>query len=158
MLKSAESIFGAALILFALVLFLSGMPLRHFGYSGGGWIEEVTIYLVAWGMLLAAASCVAHDDHVRTDFFIRILSDRLRHLADILAAISGIAFCFAMAWFGWLVLDFSLAWDERGPSFLQIPTAWYYAALPVSMLLCSLRFVFKLYSIVTSDSQKVEPK
>ena len=151
MIKSAESIAGATLLILSLIVFLSGMVLRLAGYSVGGWIEEVTIYLVAWGLLLSAASCVAHGEHVRADFFLQLVGERFRFYADILAAISGFIFCIFMAWFGWLVVEFALAWDERGPSYLQIPTAWYYAALPVSMVLCSIRYIINLVAIITKS-------
>lgn len=61
---------------------------------------------------------------------------------------AGLAFCVLLAWFGWKVVQFALAWDERGPSFLQIPTAWFYAALPVSMLACSIRYCLEIVSLL----------
>lgn len=152
--QTIESLIGAALLLAGLALFLSGMVLRWTGSPlGGAWIEEVTIYLVAWGMLMAAASAVALDEHVRVDFVLRLLGPKAERRADILAAVAGLAFCLMMAWFGWEVVQFALRWDERGPSMLQIPMAYYYAALPVSMLLCSLRYVFKLYAMIFKGSQ-----
>ena len=114
MLKSIESIVGATLLILSLIVFLSGMVLRLAGFSVGGWIEEVTIYLVVWGLLLAAASCVTYGEHVRADFFLRLIGERFRYFADILASVSGFLFCIIMAWFGWLVVEFALAWDERG--------------------------------------------
>lgn len=149
MAKTIESLFGAAVILTALLLFLGGMLLRWIGSPyAGGWVEEVTIYLVAWGMLLSAASGVATNDHVRADFFLRLIGPKAHRLADFLAAAAGLLFCAAMAWFGWEVVEFSLQWDERGPSILQIPTAYYYAALPVSMALCGLRYIAKFLELL----------
>lgn len=149
MWKSLESLAGSAVILAALLLFLSGMVARFFSLSfSGGWITEVTIYLVAWGLLLSAASCVAERDHVRADFFLRLFGPRLRRSAEILAAAAGFAFCLALGWFGWKVVVFALAWDERGPSYLQLPMAWFYAALPVSMVACSLRYLIELFGLI----------
>ena len=149
MAKTIESLCGAAVILTALLLFLGGMLLRWIGSPyAGGWVEEVTIYLVAWGMLLSAASGVATNDHVRADFFLRLIGPKAHRLADFLAAAAGLLFCAAMAWFGWEVVEFSLQWDERGPSILQIPTAYYYAALPVSMALCGLRYIAKFLELL----------
>jgi len=154
MLKNTESYLGALLVLAALLLFLSGMVFRLLSLSlSGGWIAEVSIYMVAWGLLMSAAGCVANDDHVRADFFLQMAGPKTRHMADILAALSGIAFCAALAWFGLKVVQFALAWDERGPSFLQIPRAYYYAALPVSMALCSLRYASVLISLLRRDPQ-----
>ncbi|MGI9487390.1 MAG: TRAP transporter small permease [Geminicoccaceae bacterium] len=147
--KSIESYAGSAIVLVALLLFLLGMVFRLASIPlGGGWITEVTIYLVAWGLLLSAAGCVAHGEHVRADFFLRMIGPRFRYAAELLAALAGLAFCTALAWFGFQVVAFALAWDERGPSYLQIPTAWFYAALPVSMVACSLRYAVELMMLV----------
>ena len=153
MLKSVESYLGSVLILGALLLFLAGMVLRLTSSPlGGGWITEVTIYLAAWGLLLSAAGCVAHVEHVRADFLLRLAGRRFRYFADVLAAVAGLLFCATLAWFGWKVVVFALAWDERGPSFLQIPTAWFYAALPVSMAACSVRYVIELITLLRRGS------
>lgn len=149
MWKSLESHVGSALVLGALLLFLSGMVLRYFSLPfGSGWIGEVSIYLVAWGLLLSAAGCVAEREHVRADFFLRMTGPGFRRIAEVLAAVAGLAFCAAMTWFGWKVVAFAVAWDERGPSILQLPMAWYYAALPVSMAACSVRFLIELVLVL----------
>lgn len=149
MLKSLESLLGGALVLGALILFLSGMASRYFSLGlGGGWIAEVSVYLVAWGLLLSAAGCVAHGEHVRADFFLRMTGEKFRRRADMLASLCGLAFCLALAWFGWEVVAFALAWDERGPSYLQIPMAYFYAALPASMALCALRYAIELAAML----------
>ncbi len=149
MKRPIEGPIGSAIALMALLLFLSGMVARYFSLPfGGAWISEVTIYLIAWGLLLSAAGCVAEREHVRADFFLRLTGPRFRRIADLLASIAGLAFCLAMAWYGYQVVEFALAWDERGPSYLQIPMAWYYAALPVSMAACSLRYVIELVVIL----------
>jgi TRAP-type C4-dicarboxylate transport system permease small subunit len=149
MLKTLESLVGSVLVLGALLLFLAGMVSRFFSLGlGGGWIAEVTVYLIAWGLLLSAAGCVAEQSHVRADFFLRMAGEGFRRIADILAAAAGLAFCLALGWFGWQVVEFALAWDERGPSYLQIPKAWFYAALPVSMALCSLRYLLELIALL----------
>ncbi len=144
-MKNIESLLGAVLVLAALLLFLGGMVLRYTAPTTGiGWIAEVTVYCVAWGVLLSTAGCVAHREHVRTDFFLRMTGPATRRLADILATLAGLVFCAALAWFGYQVVAFSVVLDERGPSILQIPMAYFYAALPVSMLLCAIRYLLEL--------------
>lgn len=157
MWKSIESTIGGLLVLAAICLFITGMVLRLMASPlAGGWVTEVTIYLTAWGLLVSAAGAVAERDHVRADFFLRMLGPRMRHGADILAILAGLAFCLAMAWFGLKVVQFALAWDERGPSFLQLPTAWFYAALPVSMLACTLRYVADLAVTLRSGPESAD--
>ena len=152
-LQSLESAIAAVLGIVALLLFLGGMVLRLVAPGAvGGWIEEVTIYLVVWALLLAAAGCVQRREHVRADFFIRHLPASGRKAAEVLAALAGLVFCAALAWFGWLVVDFALMLDERGPSVLQLPKAYYYAALPVSMAAMALRYVVETVRILRAPA------
>ena len=155
MFKTIESLFSAVLVLAGMLLFLSGMAFRIAGSPlAGGWVEEVTVYLVAWGTLLAAANAVAMNEHVRVDFFLEMASDRVKHLSQVLAALSGLAFCVAMTVFGWEVVEFARRWDERGPSMLQMPMAWYYLALPTSMAFCSLRYVIRLWELLRPETAR----
>ena len=108
--------------------------------------------MVAWGLLVSAAGCVAEGDHIRADFFLRMTSPKMHYLADILAAFAGLVFCAVLAWFGYKVVEFAFAWDERGPSYLQIPTGYYYAALPVSMALCSVRYFLLLAQLLRGSA------
>lgn len=157
MSKSLESLIGGFLVLMAVLLFVTGMVLRLISSPlSGGWVTEVTIYVTAWGLLISAAGGVAEREHVRVDFFLRMVGPRSRHVADLLATAVGFAFCLALAWFGWKVVQFALAWDERGPSFLQIPTAWFYAALPVSMLACSVRYLMEFIALVRGGPGRSE--
>lgn len=154
MFRSIETTLGSIIMLCALTLFLSGMVFRLTSSPlSGGWVAEVSIYLVAWGLLLSAAGCVAHNEHVRADFFLRMMGPGFRKVANVMASLAGLAVCSALAWFGFQVVEFALAWDERGPSYLQIPTAWFYAALPVSMAACSLRYLIELCQLIRSGSR-----
>ena len=68
--KSIESYVGGVLVLLALLLFLSGMLFRLTSSTlSGDWVSEISIYLVAWGLLVSAAGCVAESEHIRADFF-----------------------------------------------------------------------------------------
>ena len=149
MFKSIESYVGGIIVLMALLLFLSGMVFRLTSSAlSGGWVSEISIYMVTWGLLVSAAGCVAENEHIRADFFLRMTSPKLHYLADIFAALAGLIFCIVLAWFGFKVVEFAFAWDERGPSYIQIPTGYYYAALPVSMALCSIRYFILLAYLV----------
>ena len=93
MFRSIETRLGSLIMLGALLLFLSGMVFRLTSSPlSGGWVSEVSIYLVAWGLLLSAAGCVATNEHVRADFFLQLMGPKFRHIANILASAAGLAF------------------------------------------------------------------
>ena len=152
--KSIEAWVGSALLLSALLLFLSGMVFRGLSIDvSGDAITEVSIYLVVWGLLLSAAGCVAHREHIRADFFLRLTGQKLRAVAEVLASLSGLVFCAALTWYGWKVTEFAIAWDERSLSYLQLPMAWYYLALPISMAACTLRYMLELLSLARNGGR-----
>ena len=149
LLRNFESSLASALLLAALMLFLGGMTARIAGFPvRGGWVVELTVYLVVWSLFVATAACVVHRDHVRADFFVLRMGPKWRHLAEIAAAAAGLAFCLMLAVTGWMTVEFALMLDERGPSAMQFRKAWYYLALPVSMALCSVRYAFVLWQSV----------
>jgi TRAP-type C4-dicarboxylate transport system permease small subunit len=153
--KPFETWLAAILAIGALLLFLSGSLLRTLAPSLiGGWVEEITIYLIGWALLLAAAGGVQTSHHVRTTFLVVHLPTSWQHAADILGYLASMVFSGLLVWMGWLVVDFALLLDERGPSILQIPKVYYYASLPIAMALMCLRYGLGLYRMIRfSDYQ-----
>lgn len=135
---------SAALIFAALGVFLFGMGARALAPSlSGGWIEEITIYMVIWAAMLATATAAGHREHVRMDAVLNLLPLRERRALDVLGSLAAFAYCAALAWFGWLTVEFAMRIGERGPSVLRLPMGWYYASLPCGIGLCAARILIR---------------
>jgi C4-dicarboxylate transporter, DctQ subunit len=139
--RGAVTLLAAA----ALGVFLYGMLARFLvPRLAPDWSLELTVFLMVWAMLLAAGQMVSERRHVAVDLVIRLLPMSGRRIALTLAALAGIGFCLLLVWSGWLVIGFSLLFDERSQSTLRIPKVWYYAALPVAMGLMVVRYLLEL--------------
>jgi len=112
------------------------------------WGEEVIVYLTMWGIFLSGSALVRENRHVRADLVLRMLGARGQRLAEIFNTLLGLFFTGALAWFGWLVVDFALMLDERSISSLKFPIAWYYLGLPVGMGLMFAGYLLRLYDLL----------
>ena len=67
---------------------------------------------------------------------------------EVFNCIAAIAFCSALIWYGWQVVEIALLIDERSASDLRFPMWIYYSALPVGGLLMLIRYVIRLAGLV----------
>ena len=109
------------------------------------WAEEVIVYLVVWGIMLAASQLVRTDGHVRPDLVLRAVSPRVQRWMEVANCIIALAFCLALAWYGLSIVQTSWMLDERSSSDVQFPMWLYSAAVPTGAALMSGRYIVRLY-------------
>ena len=59
------------------------------------WAEEVIVYLIVWGIMLAASQLVRTDGHVRPDLVLRAAPARIQRWMEVINCIAALAFCAA---------------------------------------------------------------
>lgn len=144
----------AIIAIAALVVFMYGMLARFLlPQLAPDWAGEVTIFLVIWAVMLSASTLAGQHRHVRADLIIRLLPRPSRVSAEVFNLLVSIAFCVAMTWSGYLVVDFAILLDERSASTLRIPIVYYYACLPLAMGLMSIRYTLRLVELVRSKGE-----
>ena len=149
----------AAIAVAAIVVFMYGMLARFLlPQLAPDWAGEVTIFLVIWAVMLSASALAGEHRHVRADLIVRLLPRTTRIAAETFNLLMSIAFCSAMVWSGYLVVDFALLLDERSASTLRIPIVYYSACLPIAMALVTLRYALRLIDLVRTkgESELVE--
>ena len=77
------------------------------------WAEEVIVYLVVWGIMLAASQLVRTDGHVRPDLVLRAVSPRVQRWMEVANCVVALGFCAGLAWYGYSIVDTSWMLDER---------------------------------------------
>ena len=133
---------GAAAMLVGLVQVVGRYIAPHYAIS---WAEEVIVYLVVWGIMLAASQLVRTDGHVRPDLVLRVASPQVQRWMEVTNCVAAIAFCAGLAWYGWSIVGSSWQLDERSSSDLQFPMWLYSAAIPTGALLMTGRYINRLY-------------
>jgi C4-dicarboxylate transporter, DctQ subunit len=109
------------------------------------WAEEVIVYLIVWGIMLAASQLVRTDGHVRPDLVLRAAPARIQRWMEVINCIAALAFCAGLAWYGWSIVTTSWQLDERSSSDLQFPMWLYSAAIPLGATLMTGRYLIRLY-------------
>lgn len=107
--------------------------------------EELTIYIVIWATFLTASLLVREDGHVRADLLLRMMRPERQRWVEIANCGIALGFCLALTWYGWLVASDSYDLGERSNTVLSFPMWVYYAALPFSAALMSIRYARRLW-------------
>ena len=109
------------------------------------WAEEVIVYLIIWGIMLAASQLVRTDSHVRPDLVLRAVPPRFQRWMEVVNCLAALSFCIGLAWYGWSIVETSWQLDERSSSDLQFPMWLYSAAVPTGATLMTGRYLIRLY-------------
>jgi C4-dicarboxylate transporter, DctQ subunit len=133
---------GSLAMLVGLVQVVGRYVAPHYAIS---WAEEVIVYLIVWGIMLAASQLVRTDSHVRPDLLLRAVPPRAQRWMEVTNCIAALVFCVGLAWYGWSIVLTSWQLDERSSSDLQFPIWLYSAAIPTGAVLMSGRYVIRLY-------------
>jgi C4-dicarboxylate transporter, DctQ subunit len=110
--------------------------------------EEVIVYLVVWGIMLAASQLVRTDGHVRPDLVLRAVSPGVQRWMEAANCLVALAFCAGLAWYGFSIVETSWMLDERSSSDVQFPMWLYSAAVPTGAALMSGRYLIRLYRYI----------
>lgn len=117
---------------------------RYFATSlSSGWGDEVVVYLVVWGVMIAGSQLVRLDGHVRPDLVLRLMRPGTQRWFEAFNCIVAMVFCGGLVWYGWQIASTSWMLDERSSTGLAFPMWRYYLALPVGSGLMCLRYFFR---------------
>ncbi|MFO1188044.1 MAG: TRAP transporter small permease [Alphaproteobacteria bacterium] len=119
------------------------------------WADEITVYLVMWGIWLASSSLVQSDRHVRADVLPHYLGPTARWVLEIFGTAASLAFCSALAWSGLDAVEFTMTLGERSISSLRFPLWIYYACVPAGAILMALRYARRLVRLFGAEGRSM---
>ena len=144
---------GVFAMLIGLVQVVGRYVAPHYAIS---WAEEVIVYLIVWGIMLAASQLVRTDAHVRPDLLLRAVPPRFQRWMEVTNCVAALLFCAGLAWYGWSIVATSWSLDERSSSDLQFPMWLYSAAVPTGAVLMTARYLIRLYRYLFAfDSERM---
>ncbi len=109
------------------------------------WADEVVVYLLAWAAFIGASQLIFLDSHVRADVFVRHAPERWQRRIEIFNCAIALILCITLAYYGAIATGEAWRFDERSNTGAQFPLWIYYAGLPLSGILMTLRFMHRLY-------------
>ncbi|HEY7661622.1 MAG TPA: TRAP transporter small permease [Xanthobacteraceae bacterium] len=155
--QAIVGVLGLAALAIALWQVLSRyvLPQQSISYA-----EEVMVYLLIWAIMIVSSQLVSTDSHVRPDIVRNIVPPGAARWLEIFNCAAAVAFCAALTWYSWQVVETARVIDEQSSSDLQFPMWIYYEALPAGGGLMSIRYVIRLIEIAgaaTGDGAPRQP-
>ena len=131
------------LVLCALATFMGGAAVRVLAPQHAvDWAEEIALYFIIWATALAGSTLAAEGRHINTEIALSGLRPPARRAVTLATGVLTLAFCAAVAWYGWEAFRFSLMLDDRSASSLRVRQAWaLFLALPLGMGLLVVRIL-----------------
>jgi TRAP-type C4-dicarboxylate transport system permease small subunit len=128
----------------ALLAYCFGILARYaFTWLVPDWTEEVTVYALLWGMLLAGGLLVDRERHLSAGVM-HLAAPRLAPYLDRIGLVIALLFCLFLTWQGVELVRLELRLEEVSRSRLQLPLAYVYAIFPFAMAYMAYRYVIKI--------------
>lgn len=130
-------------------LLLINVLARSFRLASFPWFDEVVQGLFAWMVFVGTAALWRDKDHFQVDWLSVTLGPTARRILLIALACLSICFLAAMTWYG-----LSLTRSARALTpILQLPTALFYAAIPLSGVIMLAYSVAELVCLILPSPQ-----
>ncbi len=128
----------------ALLAYCFGILARYaFTWLVPDWTEEVTVYALLWGMLLAGGLLVDRERHLSAGVM-HLAAPRLAPYLDRIGLVIALLFCLFLTWQGVELVRLELRLEEVSRSRLQLPLAYVYAIFPFAMAYMAYRYAIKI--------------
>ncbi len=142
------------------------------------WGLEATVYLFAWLVILGASYGVKKHVHIGVDVVVNMAPPTVRKILGILSISACIAFAVLMlvgSWNYWYpyfdvndrswyetndlpmpeFLQFMSDWINAGERYEKMPRVIPFIAMPIGLLLLTIRFLQQGWSIITGKTEKI---
>jgi C4-dicarboxylate transporter DctQ subunit len=144
-----------ALLLAAMTLLVIVEVILRYGFSSGLlWIQELTLLLAAWLVLVGAAYGVKKGAHIGMDMAVRRLPPSWRRRAGMLAALLCLAYCAFFLAGSWSYLGkikrFGIEMED-----LPVPLWLAHGILVPGFLLLAFRFLQLLWRIYRKQADGI---
>lgn len=104
------------------------------------WSEETSRYLLVWITFLGAAAGVKTGAHVGVEAVTLMLPAKIRKIVNLLGIAICIFFCVSVCIFSFGIISTQMQMTQVSPA-MQIPMWIPYAAIPVGMVLMTIRYI-----------------
>jgi C4-dicarboxylate transporter DctQ subunit len=170
-----EGLIAIILGLMTIITFANVIA-RYIFNSNILWALETTVFLFAWLVLIGASYCVKTNTHLGVDVIINAVSPGTRKLLALVSVACCLAFSVLLligAWQYWAPFASKNVWYEvndipmpgflkfledainEGEAYEKLPRFIPYFALPLGMLLITLRFLEAACQVLRGDRDRL---
>jgi len=127
-------------ILIVIMTFIAsyGVIRRYVFKSPEPYSYELSMMFLLWTFVLALAYLEKLDGHLRVDFFVALLPEKIKNfILNVIGPLLGLVFCVVLTYEGWIVSMYSLEIGEKSMSVWAVPLFPVKIVIPIGYgLLC----------------------
>ncbi|WP_243647278.1 TRAP transporter small permease [Aestuariirhabdus litorea] len=139
-------------LLVAMTLLVFFEVVLRFGFNTGiHWAQEVTLLMAAWFVLFGVSYGIKVGAHIGVDAFVKLLPDKPRRYAAILAVLLCLFYCGLFLYGGWVYLA-KLKMIGIELEDLPFPKWIATSILFIGFILLAIRFIHLLWNLVTGKA------
>lgn len=138
-------IVGQLVLAFMVLTITYDATMRYAFAAPTSWSLEVNGFLVVYVAVMTAADVERRGEHIGISLLVDRLGPVGRRGVAVLVGLTGAAFCFILAWRGYLMAHDAYAFGERVSSALGTPMWLPYAMLPIGFGLLGLQFLLNMF-------------
>ncbi|WP_213974247.1 TRAP transporter small permease [Tepidanaerobacter acetatoxydans] len=138
--NNIEEFFVVILLLIMTVVVFWQVVCRFVLKASLPWSEELSRYILVWVTFLGASIGVKRGAHIGVEAFLMLLPKQARKFVNYLISAVCVIFCFIVFKESLSIIKMQIANAQVSPA-MQIPMWWAYLAIPVGMVLMSIRFI-----------------
>jgi C4-dicarboxylate transporter DctQ subunit len=150
-IEALEDWTAGLLVSVGLALIFIGVIMRYVFNSPLGWIEEISGYIIVWGILVGAVVALRDNHHIRVDMLYQFFPDHVKKWVDVFSNVVGLIFALFLFIFGikGIFLDPYSVYQMELTSIGEGVALWkVYVIMPVIGVLLTLRFTVRIVRIL----------
>ncbi len=155
-----EDVLSSVFLFAGLTIIFFAVIMRYVFNSPWAWADDVSRYLVVWGIFFGASVALRLEEHIKIDFLYDLLAKIHGHLAkalDVAANLIGLIF-FAFLVYASSTLIAKAYESGQIVIGIQLPVWILYLILPIMGVMMMARLILNIINIMTSTSAREEDK
>lgn len=150
-LKNLDDYLSMFLMAFIILLACANVFMRYIVGNPWGWVEEVTIFIFVWLIMLGAASVVKAEGHCSIDVLARKLPDGARRILDLFVDVCVIVTLLLLIWYG---TKLAMSAGGKITPMLGISYTYVDMAIPVGSLFMLVYYLRLFWLDLTGKREK----
>lgn len=139
-----EDIASGGLLFLGVTVIFYGVIMRYIFNDARSWVDEVSQYLIIWGVLIGTSVALRNNHHIKVDMLFDKFTNRGKYYVTLFAHAVGVSFGLFLLYYGGSLVNFTLKSGQLSTD-VGIPLYIVYSILPLMGFLLTLRFLVKLY-------------
>jgi len=152
-----EEVFAGTFFCLGTILITYGVIMRYVFQTPVFWVDEISIYILLWGILIGWSMAAKHKRHVQVDVLYAIMPRKMQYYVTVFEKFVCVFFSFFMIYASYLL--WIHYWANQQVSInAQVPLWIVFLVMPVATFLLGIRYLEEFIRILIGKKQFLAAK